>query len=98
MEGEMDDDTVKMAASAPPGAPPSAPPGATDALAALLGRVGVWSSLLAALLLTAVLAANFAILGLGYPPDAALALFLQATPVVCLFLGNLAPYINFFGA
>jgi hypothetical protein len=68
-----------------------------DALAALLGRVGVVASLLAALLLSAVLAANVAVLGLGYPPDTPLALFLQATPVICLFLGNLATLIAFYG-
>jgi len=89
----MDDDTIKMAAPAPP----SAPSGAADAFAALLGRAGVGSSLLAALLLTLVLLANVAVLGLGYPPDAALALFLQAAPVACLLLGNLATYVNFYG-
>jgi hypothetical protein len=68
-----------------------------DALAALLGRVGVVASLLAALLLSAVLAANVAVLGLGYPPDTTLALFLLATPVICLFLGNLATLITFYG-
>jgi hypothetical protein len=68
-----------------------------DALAALLGRVGVVASLLAALLLSAVLVANVAVLGFGYPPDATLALFLQATPVICLFLGNLATLITFYG-
>jgi hypothetical protein len=69
-----------------------------DALAALLGRVGVVASLLTALLLSAVLAANVAVLGLGYPPDTTLALFLQATPVICLFLGNLATLITFYGS
>jgi len=68
-----------------------------DALAALLGRVGVVASLLTALLLSAVLAANVAVLGLGYPPDTTLALFLQAAPVICLFLGNLATLIAFYG-
>ncbi len=68
-----------------------------DALAALLGRISVVASLLSALLLSAVLAANVAVLGLGYPPDVALALFLQATPVICLFLSNLAMLITFYG-
>ena len=68
-----------------------------DALAALLGRISVVASLLAALLLSLVLAANVAVLGLGYLPDATLALFLQATPVICLFLGNLATLITFYG-
>jgi hypothetical protein len=68
-----------------------------DALAALLGRISVVASLLTALLLSAVLAANVAVLGLGYPPDATLGLFLQATPVICLFLSNLAMLITFYG-
>jgi hypothetical protein len=68
-----------------------------DALAALLGRIGVVASLLTALLLSAVLAANVAVLGLGYPPGVTLALFLQATPVICLFLSNLATLITFYG-
>jgi hypothetical protein len=57
-----------------------------DALAALLGRISVVASLLSALLLSAVLAANVAVLGLGYPPDVTLALFLQAAPVIPSFL------------
>jgi hypothetical protein len=69
-----------------------------DAFAALLGRISVVVSLLTALLLSAVLAANVAVLGLGHPPDATLAVFLQATPVICLFLGNLATLISFYGA
>jgi hypothetical protein len=68
-----------------------------DALAAVLGRIGVVASLLTALLLSAVLAANVAVLGLGYRPDVTLALFLQATPVICLFLSNLATLITFYG-
>jgi hypothetical protein len=68
-----------------------------DALAALLGRIGVVASLLTALLLSAVLAANVAVIGLGYPPEVTLALFLQATPVICLFLSNLATLITFYG-
>jgi hypothetical protein len=69
-----------------------------DALAAVLGRSSVVASLLSALLLSAVLAANVAVLGLGYPPNVTLALFLQATPVICLFLSNLATLITFYGA
>src|SRR5262245_1672867 len=68
-----------------------------DALAALLGRISVVASVLTALLLRAVLAANVAVLGLAYPPDATLALFLQTTPVICLFLSNLATLIAFYG-
>jgi hypothetical protein len=68
-----------------------------DALAALLGRISVVASLLTALLLSAVLAVNVAVLGLGYPLDVTLAVFLQATPVICLFLSNLAMLITFYG-
>jgi hypothetical protein len=68
-----------------------------DVFAALLGRISVVASLLTALLLSAVLAANVAVLGLGYPPDATLALFLQAAPVICLFLSNLATLMTFYG-
>jgi hypothetical protein len=68
-----------------------------DTLAAVLGRIGVVASLLTALLLSAVLAANVAVIGLGYPPQVTLALFLQATPVICLFLSNLATFITFYG-
>jgi hypothetical protein len=68
-----------------------------DALAAVLGRISVVAAFLTALLLSAALAANVAVLGLGYPPDVTRALFLQATPVICLFLSNLAMFLTFYG-
>ncbi len=73
-------------------------PTETFKLPALIGRLGLAATYLAAVLLLGILAGNLYLLVPGHATFAWLPLFLDATPPLALLLGMLASYINYYGA
>jgi len=66
-------------------------------LPALVGRVGLGSTYLAAVLLIGVIVANLYLFGSRPPAPGWLALLVDATPPIALLLSTLASYINYYG-
>jgi hypothetical protein len=78
--------------------PPAQPATAGGlSLPALLGRTQIWASLLAALILVAVIAGNIFILGLHVAPNGWLALLVETGPVVAILVSTLAGYLGYYG-
>lgn len=66
-------------------------------LPALLGRIGVWCTILTALILTAVVAANILMIGLHVPSNGAFAWIVVAGPPVGVLLSTAASYLGYYG-
>ncbi len=66
-------------------------------LPALIGRLGLGSTYVAALLLISLIAVNLYLLSPGHATPGWLALFADATPPIALLLSTLASYINYYG-
>lgn len=81
-----------------PSTPPSVPPSTSRIdVPALLGRVGLWCTLLTALILVAVIAANVLLIVAHYPPNLALALLVLIGPTIAVVLSTVASYIGYYG-
>ena len=64
---------------------------------AALGQLAWIATLLTAIILSAVLLGNLALLGLGASPVAWLVLLVDLGPVVATLLGNVATYLGYYG-